>query len=219
MQFDVETIIQGNNTSEFQILFSEIASSIGGLSETKIEKYFTSNAVGSRSKSLAGTIRALILNDLQLKGWLINWAPFKGKSDYEASMWNFDAAKQVEVSGTSKWITVEISFDNRIAIGTHLVKASVANNSSFRTSQGDSEIIHHCLITGTKEFKDLAGIDSSVGSSEEFHLAAGPYQTLALTRTTLISLKPLETIEVQQRKFDGRTKAVLQNLGISEFSD
>jgi hypothetical protein len=213
MRFNATTIFEGSTHSDFHEVFSDLISSLSGISESKIESYFTNKAVGAKSKSLASTVRTLLLNDLQFKGWEINWSPFKGNSALESAIWNFDAAKQIEIDNNLSWITVEISFDNRVAVGTHLTKSTVANNVAFREISGGDPISHHCLVTATKHFKEMAGIDNSVASSEEFISAAGPYAILNPTRTTLVSLQALETIEIAQRKSEGRTKSRLLNTG------
>jgi len=212
VKFEVKKLFGEKNAVPEEDYLSELLTSISGLSESKIESYFVSKAIGARSKSLASTIRTLILNDLQLKGWTINWSPFKGSTGYESAIWNFDAAKRMSVGGASGWFTLEISFDNRVAIGTHLVKASVANNALFRNDYGREPILNHCIIAASKGFKEVSGLDNSVASSEEFETASGPYAILDLISTSLISLKTLETLEVLQRKSDGRTKSKLLNL-------
>jgi hypothetical protein len=212
MKFEVKTLISGGEAESFTETFTEVLSSISGLSEGKIESYFVSKAVGAKSKSLASTVRNLVLNDLQLKGWTINWSPFGGFTEYESAIWNFDAAKLLTTGGTNGWVTLEISFDNRVAIGTHLVKATVANNAKFRKSSGAEHIFHHIIVAASKSFKAVAGIDNSVASAEEFEIASGPYSALDLVGTTLVSLNALEKLEVLQRKSDGRTKSKLLNL-------
>jgi hypothetical protein len=215
MKFEVKKLFGEDIPIPIEEHLSELLASIAGLSDSKIEAYFVSRAVGARSKSLASTIRTLILNDLQLKGWNINWSPFKGLTGYESAIWNFDAAKRVSFGAASGWFTLEISFDNRVAIGTHLVKASVANNAQFRIDYGQEPIINHCIIAASKAFKEISGLDNSVASSEEFETASGPYAILDLVSTSLVSLNALETLEVLQRKSDGRTKSKLLNLDLS----
>lgn len=215
MKFVTTTIFEGSNDSEYSDAFSDLSSSIGGISESKIESFFTAKAIGAKSKSLASTVRTLILNDLRFKGWEINWSPFKGNPAMESAIWNFDAAKSIQIHNVTSWLTLEISFDNRVAVGTHLAKATVANNLEFRSISGTDLIAHHCLIAASKSFKDLAGIDGSVASAEEFKVASGPYSNLKPTRTTLVSLEALENLEITQRRYDGRTKSRLLNTAVS----
>jgi hypothetical protein len=212
MKFEVETLFEGSSDLDFYDVFNDLNQSLVGISEAKIEAFFRLKAVGARSKSLAGTVRTLVLNDLQFKGWEIKWCPFKGNLGLESASWNFDAAKLVEKNGSKFWVTLEISFDNRVAIGTHLVKSKVANNPQYRSDASNVEIAHHCIISAAKSFKEVAGIDSSVASAEEFRIAAGPYAIINPPMTTLVSLTALETIEISQRKYDGRTKSTLLNL-------
>lgn len=214
LKFEVSTIISGQSGISFTDYFNELEMSILGLSESKIGAYFTTKSIGSRHKSLASTVRALVLNDLQLKGWTINWRPFKGRREFDSALWSFDAAKHIVINGSGAWLTIEISFDNRVSIGTHLVKSTVANSLAHRSEAGQDPVVHHCIVAASKSFKDVAGIDGSVASSEEFVSAAGPYASLGLTRTTILSLSALETIEVIQRKFDGRTKSKLLSLEV-----
>jgi hypothetical protein len=215
MKFEAKSLVSDKSSILFSEVFTDLLASISGLTDSKIQHYFVSKAVGARSKSLASTIRTLVLNDLQLKGWKSNWKPFYGLPNYESAIWNFDAAKHMVIDGKSGWFTVEVSFDNRAAIGTHLVKSQVANNLDFRKVSGGDLILHHCIVSASQSFKNVSGIDSSVASSEEFEIAAKAYSGLGLTPTTLISLSALETLEVQHRKIDGRKKSKLLNLEIS----
>lgn len=196
-------------------MFTDLIDSLAGISEPKIHSYFVSKAIGAKSKSLASTIRSLILNDLQLKGWSINWSPFRGNHGFESAMWNFDAAKLVHLQKTPYWLTLEISFDNRLALGTHLVKSRVANNFEFRKDPDNIPVLHHCIIAASQSFKNMSGLDNSVATAEEFVLASRAYAPLGLSDMTLISLNALETIEVLQKKNDGRTKSKLLNLEIN----
>jgi hypothetical protein len=100
-------------------------------------------------------------------------------------------------------------------VGTHLVKARVANSPGFRPEQNAEPILHHCIIAATKGFKESAGLDNSVATAEEYELASHPYKELDAVGTSLISIKALETIEVSQRKFGGRTKSKLLRLSSS----
>lgn len=212
MDLDVTRLTEINSENSFEFLFGDLVTSIQGLSEQKIQGYFNAMAIGAKSKSLASTVRALILNDLQLKGWSTNWKPFAGKAGYETALWNFDAAKLFDFSGKSEWLTVEISFDNRIAVGTHLSKPAVANNATYRSAACDERIAHHCIVAASANFKSTAGLDSSVASAEEFALASGPYIELMQVETTLVSLRGLKTIEVRQRRSDGRLKSKLESI-------
>ncbi len=212
MKYLTKEIYKSSPGVDFKNLYIDLLASVSGISEATIERYFNSEGVGARSKSLAGTVRKLLINDLQLKGWKPNWEPFKGTQGFESSVWSFDAARQVSLDGTDFWITVEISFDNRVAVGTHLMKAEVANNLEFRAPTVLEPILHHCIIAASKAFRESAGIDNSVASSEEFENASRAYSRLSTLGATLVSLNPLETIEIHQRKFDGRKMSKLLNL-------
>jgi hypothetical protein len=214
VNFETEPLISRTGELDFSESYFDLSRSLTGLSEEKIELYFNAHAMGARNKSLASTVRSLILNDLQLKGWEIGWQPFKGHPEYEGAVWNFDAALKVETSSGSGFATLEISFDNRVALGTHLVKSSVANNLAYR-DQDKTLVRHHCIIAASKAFKDAAGIDNSVASAEEFRSAAKIYDSVASTSVTLVSLKSLETIEILQTRFSGRTKSGLFNRSAS----
>lgn len=194
---------------DFESHYADLLAALDGISESKIESYFNSKAIGSKSKSLASTVRALITNDLQLRAWTLNWKPFRGDKSLEGALWTFDAAKQVLIGDRSCWITAEISFDNRVAVGTHLTKATVANNLKYRLIEAASPIAHHCIVAATNAFKQTAGIDNSVASSEEFELASGPYSKIIDVPTTLIAIKGLVSLEVQQRKSEGRLRSKL----------
>lgn len=216
MKYEVHNLLSDTTDHDGSDFFVDVRDSLSGISDSKIEGFFNSKAIGSKSKSLASTIRSLITADLQLKGWVGDWAPFGQGTIYSSAVWNFDVAKRVIFEGKAAWVTVEISFDNRVAIGTNLVKAQVANNMSFRDSGTEAPIVHHCIITGTKDFKTYSGIDGSVATSEEYLLASKPYGSLNLVPTTLIGLERLETLEVTQRKFDGRTRSRLINLDANQ---
>lgn len=209
MKFQSKYIFSDQTALEFEAHFRDLTESLTGITDSKISAFFTQRGMGARSKSLAGTIRFLVTQDLQLKGWTTNWTPFSGHRQFETAMWKFDAAKKIAHNGGEAWVTLEISFDNRLALGTHLVKAQVANNKTFRADEGLDPIIHHCIIAGSKLFKESAGLDGSVASSEEFDQASSAYSLLEMVPTTLISILPLETLEVSQRKSDGRTKSKL----------
>lgn len=210
MNFETEPLITRDSAIDFQDTFLDLSKSLSGISEEKIESFFNAHAMGSRSKSLASTVRSLILNDLQLKGWEIGWQPFRGRAEYEGAVWNFDAARKIDTAFTSGYVTLEISFDNRVALGTHLIKSSVANNLDYRT-QDKSLVRHHCIIAASKAFKEAAGIDNSVASAEEFKSASKIYERVATTSVTLVTLKSLERIEILQTRFSGRTKSGLLN--------
>lgn len=212
MKYLAKEIYQSSPGVEFENLYLDLLASVSGISEATIERYFNSEGIGARSKSLAGTVRKLLINDLQLKGWKPNWEPFRGTPGFESSVWSFDAARRVSFNGSDFWITVEISFDNRLAVGTHLMKAEAANNSEFRNPTLPEPILHHCIIAASKAFRESAGIDNSVASSEEFESASRAYSRLSTLGATLVSLKPLETIEIHQRKFEGRKMSKIFNL-------
>ena len=217
MKYFTTRVFEGSVDLEFEDLFSDLLSSVAGISESTIERFFNSEGMGARSKSLASTVRKLLVNDLQLKGWQTNWAPFKGKSGFESSVWSFDAAQRVKLNGQNFWITLEISFDNRLALGTHLVKAQAANSMELRNPTINEPIIHHCIIAASKAFRESAGIDNSVASAEEYVNAAIAYKSICTLGTTLVTLNPLETLEIHQRKFDGRKMSKL--LSLSPRSD
>jgi hypothetical protein len=215
LKYQSSRVFEGSLNVEFEELFSDVLSSVTGISESTIERYFNSEGMGARSKSLASTVRKLLVNDLQFKGWKTNWAPFKGTPGFESSVWSFDAAQRIELNGENFWITLEISFDNRVALGTHLVKALAANSMELRNPAIAEPIIHHCIIAASKAFRESAGIDNSVASSEEFLNASRAFSRLSNLGTTLIALNPLETLEIHQRKFDGRKMSKLLNLSPS----
>jgi hypothetical protein len=212
LKYESNEIFKSQYVSSFEELFSDLLSSVSGISESTIERYFNAEGMGARSKSLAGTVRKLLVNDLQLKGWQPNWTPFKGTTGLESSVWSFDAARRTQFNGEDFWVTVEISFDNRVALGTHLMKAEVANSLKFRNPSIPEPILHHCIIAASKAFRESAGIDNSVASAEEFANASKVYDDLTSVGTTLLSLQPLETIEILQRKFEGRKMSKLLNL-------
>lgn len=209
MDRTVTSLNEPHTEFDFEAQYADLLDAIDGISERKIEAYFNSKAIGAKSKSLASTVRALITNDLQLKGWVLNWKPFRGDRSLESALWSFDAAKHVALGSDSVWLTAEISFDNRVAVGTHLSKATVANNLEYRKSENIDPIGHHCIVAATSAFKLSAGIDSSVASSEEFDVAAGPYKDVIFVPTTLVAIKGLVSLELSQRKSEGRLRSRL----------
>ena len=199
-------IVAADDAFDFDHSYGDLLRAIDGISERKIAAYFNSKAIGAKSKSLASTVRALVTNDLQLNGWVMNWKPFQGPG-LETALWSFDVAKKIQIAGKTCWITAEISFDNRVAVGTHLSKASVANNEHFRKLHDNFPIVHHCIVAATADFKLNAGIDGSVASSEEFEAAAGPYSKIISVPTTLVALLGLLSLELEQKKTDGRLRS------------
>lgn len=183
-----------NSEEPYRTLWSELASTLDGITDDDIVTLYTTRYEGKMSISWA--VNDLIDERLVALGWSRQSAIFADPkySSGRETRWRLDFAKD-EVS-------VEVAFNHGEASAWNLLKPVLASElnhveKAIQTSAG-------VLIAATEGMKAAGGFDGAVGTYESFVRYLPPLNNVLTVPILLVGLEAPSTFRIERYKVGNR---------------
>jgi hypothetical protein len=181
-------------------LWLEVDAAISNISDQMLIDEFESKPTGSQ-KSLSYAVNALLKSEFLDFGWSSE-SPIFADSDYRASRWRLDFAKES--------VSIEVGFNHGEAVAWNLLKPVIAGElnhveKSIQTKVG-------IVITATDALTAAGGFDSAVGSYEKYVQYLKPLYNVLTVPIVVIGLLPPSTFRIEHHKIGNRIQGTVERL-------
>lgn len=190
-------------------IVDSVGLAISSISASATKRYFDDFHIGRKHASLSTSITRLLLFELEDRGWTLDYRLSLISHALEGSLYSFDAVSHF-ANNSKSVVSLDIAFDNRQKLGTLLLKPEITRTAHNAELDNLGDIKCHIQILATSLFKKSVGIDGSVGSYEEYLVAAGVFKEVLTVPTVVFGLSNIAKLKLIQRKgSDSRTKSHL----------